>query len=159
MWGVDMAANEEYEAQRAGCHYFSVIAKQLGIEVGVPPTSDLFRPRFLYGLDEHTHVFAKLRARKFELESRLVAAEQVVQQKQQEAAFLRGALDDLNYCWQTWPDKEDRLGPPEIGVQIIVPSVVTEYKDNIVTEYKGNGQAPPPSYAEARLGPGHFVGV
>jgi hypothetical protein len=111
LWGVDMAANEEYEAQRAGLHYFALIAAKQGIEVGVPPESDLFRPRFLYGVDECTHAHVKLRARREELSQRLMAAEQAMQQKQMEAAFIRGAIDDLNYCFQTWPDKTRALGP------------------------------------------------
>ena len=111
LWGVDMAANEEYEAQRAGLHYFALIAAQKGIEVGVPPESDLFRPRFLYGIDEITHAHIKIRARREELTQRLMSAEQAAQQKQMEAAFIRGAIDDLNYCSQTWTDKSTALGP------------------------------------------------
>ena len=116
LWGVDMAANEEYEAQRAGLHYFALIAAQKGIEVGVPPESDLFRPRFLYGVDEVKHFHVKMRARREELNQRLMAAEQAVQQKQHEAAFIRGALDDLNYCFQTWPDKTNYLEPPKAAL-------------------------------------------
>ena len=111
LWGVDMAANEEYEAQRAGLHYFALIAAQRGIEVGVPPESDLFRPRFLYGIDEVTHFHVKMRARREELNQRLMMAEQAAQQKQIEASFIRGAIDDLNYCFQTWPDKSSWLSP------------------------------------------------
>ena len=115
LWGVDMAANEEYEAQRAGLHYFALIAAQKGIEVGVPPESDLFRPRFLYGVDEVKHFHVKMRARREELTQRLAMAEQAAQAKQIEASFIRGAIDDLNYCFQTWPDKGDHLAPPVVG--------------------------------------------
>ncbi|MEK9736777.1 MAG: hypothetical protein VW239_05600 [Candidatus Nanopelagicales bacterium] len=114
LWGVDMAANEEYEAQRAGLHYFALLAAKAGIEVGTPPESDLFRPRFLYGIDELTHSHNTIRARREELNFRLQAAEQAVQQKQIEASFIRGALDDLNYCFQTWPDKTDWRSPPAL---------------------------------------------
>jgi hypothetical protein len=43
LWGVDMAANEEYEMQRAGIHFLSYIAKARGIEVGAPAESDCSR--------------------------------------------------------------------------------------------------------------------
>jgi hypothetical protein len=110
-WGVDMAAGEEYQMQRAGIHYLTYIAKNLGIEVGIPHESDLFTPRFRYGIDEWTHVFRKTRARKAELEIRVRDAESLVQAKTNEVHFLKGALDDLEYMGQTWVDKKPYLGP------------------------------------------------
>jgi hypothetical protein len=168
LWGVDMAANEEYEAQRAGLHYFAMIADKKGIEVGVPPESDLFRPRFLYGIDETKHFHIKMRARRVELEQRLMAAEQMVAQKQQECFFLKGALDDLNYCFHTWPDKSSWLAPrtfsPEVdllsyGGQIqAVPTVTEDAPPERKRRTKPNGRGEPlPVIAEARLGPGRFV--
>ena len=167
LWGVDMAANEEYEAQRAGLHYFALIAAQRGIEVGVPAESDLFRPRFLYGIDEVTHFHVKMRARREELLSRKAAAEQIAAQKQHEVAFIQGALDDLNYCFQTWPDKQSWLEPPKIDVPIVGPQFAPAVIDIPVPQAdeqpkrrrrKANGQADPvPMIVEARLGPGRFV--
>jgi hypothetical protein len=145
-----MAANEEYEAQRAGLHFFAHIARQQGIEVGVPHTSDLFTPRFAYGFDEQTHSFVKMRARKAELEQRLMAAQQVFEQKMTEMNFLKGALDDLNYCFQTWADKGEYLEPPEIGAFValqpaaVVPIAPTPEQLGAVAasasySIKGNG--------------------
>jgi hypothetical protein len=110
LWGIDMAASEEYEAQRAGIHYMTYIAKGLGIEVGVPPESDLFTPRFLYGVDEWTHGFRKLRARRQELQQRLTDANARAAGGQQEAFFLQGAMDDLKYMGDTWVRKDSHLG-------------------------------------------------
>jgi hypothetical protein len=45
--------------QRAGIHFMTYKAYALGIEVGAPPESDLFTPRFRYGADEWTHSFAR----------------------------------------------------------------------------------------------------
>jgi hypothetical protein len=166
LWGVDMAANEEYEAQRSGCHFFSHIAQQHRIEVGVPPESDLFRPRFLYGFDENTHAFVKIRARRVELEQRLMAAEQMFEAKKQEMYFVKGALDDLNYCFNTWPDKSTRLGPPVIETSIEpgsqVAGTVRADRDapgpKTKRRSRANGQgAAVPIIAETRLGPGHLV--
>lgn len=167
LWGVDMAANEEYEAQRAGLHYFALIAAKHGIEVGVPPESDLFRPRFLYGIDEVNHFHIKMRARRHELEGRLQAAEMMVAQKQQECYFLKGAIDDLNYCFQTWPDKQSWLSPQaplapvDFGAKPFVPAVIANITEAPVLPKRGrkpraNGQSAP-LIAESRLGPGHLV--
>ena len=137
MWGVDMAATEEYEAQRSGCHYFAILARQLGIEVGVPPTSDLFRPRFLYGLDEHTHAFCKLRARRVELEQRCARAEQEMQSKVQEIAFVRGALDDLKYCELTWANKDERVEPPLVTPPSVPEMTLTTPPPGTITPVAG----------------------
>lgn len=111
LWGVDMAAMEEYEMQRAGIHFLAYEAKKRGIEVGCPLESDLFTPRFRYGVDEWTHAFRKTRARTAELRHRMQEAQQVLAAKQQEVAFLNGALDDLTYMSQTWADKGQHTGP------------------------------------------------
>lgn len=110
-WGVDMAATEEYEMQRAGIHYLTYIAKARGIEVGAPHESDLFTPRFRYGVDEWTHGYRKVRSRRFELQHRMAEAQQIAQVKANEASFLAGALDDMKYMADTWIDKSEYLGP------------------------------------------------
>lgn len=109
-WGVDMAAGEEYEMQRAGIHFMTYKASDMGIEVGVPPESDLFTPRFRYGADEWTHSFRKMRARRLELESRMAQAEAQEQQARDGKMFLKGAIEDLSYCHETWADKQPHLG-------------------------------------------------
>lgn len=165
LWGVDMAANEEYEAQRAGLHYFALLAAKQGIEVGVPPESDLFRPRFLYGVDETKHFHIKMRARREELLQRLQAADQMVMAKQQESQFLRGAIDDLNYCFNTWPDKDLCVAPSNVGVVTtpdplpldLTPKLVGTETDSAGVPIKGNGAAGPPVVAAAQLGVGNLV--
>lgn len=110
LWGVDMAASEEYGYQRAGCQYFAMLARSKGIEVGVPPESDLLRPAPLYGVCETSHMHIKMLARKRELESRLAGVNHDVLQKQHEASFLQGALDDLNWTSNTWTGNVDTSG-------------------------------------------------
>jgi hypothetical protein len=111
LWGVDMAAAEEYENQRMSIHYFTYIARQRGIEVGVPHESDLFTPRFLYGIDEWTHSFRKIRARNGELDQRLAHAQAQAKELEQAIYFLKGAKDDLKYCGDTWFDKGTYTAP------------------------------------------------
>lgn len=120
-YGVDMAAGEEYEMQRAGIHFLTYKAAAIGIEVGAPPESDLFTPRFRYGADEWTHSFRKIRARDQELLSRLQQAEQQARALQDGVHFLKGARENLKYMGDTWADKGTYTGPP-----IVVPVAPVE---------------------------------
>lgn len=129
-YGVDMAAGEEYEMQRAGIHFMTYAAQALGIEVGAPHESDLFTPRFRYGADEWTHSYRKMRQRRAELTQRLQAAEATARNSQDAAHFLKGALEDLNYMHETWADKSAHVGPPTIKPMVMVaetsPAVAVE---------------------------------
>lgn len=111
LWGVDMAATEEYGYQRAGCHHFLGMANQMGIGVQVPPESDLLVPMPLYGLCESSHWHIKNLARKQELESRLANAQNTQAVMLQEVAFLKGALDDLKYQMDTWSETRHGVAP------------------------------------------------
>ena len=110
LFGVDMAANEEYGYQRAGCQHFLLVAADLGIKVIVPPESDLLRPMPIYGIVEHSHWFIKMTKRREELNARLNAAQHNAQRFNDEAHFLRGALDDLSYQMQTWGQDREGAG-------------------------------------------------
>lgn len=110
LWGVDMAATEEYGYQRAGCQYFAMLARAKGIEVGVPPESDLLRPPPLYGVSEIDHARIKILARKRELQQRLANAQAQRDRALQEEMFLQGALDDLNWVDSTWTGDPDSIG-------------------------------------------------
>lgn len=111
--GLATHNTDEYGYQRAGCQFFAQIAKAMGIEVGVPPESDLFRPNGLYGVDEVLHCNIKSLARKREIEQRLANAQQVAQNALNETHFLRGALDDMTYQMATWLDKREFTSPPD----------------------------------------------
>ena len=102
MWGVDMAATEEYGYQRAGCQHFLELAYELGIAIYVPPESDILRPMPVYGICEWDHNYIKATARMVELNSRISQAEQQAAQANHQLTFLRGAVDDMNYNINTW---------------------------------------------------------
>lgn len=102
MWGIDMAATEEYARQRPGCQHFLGIARQRGIEIVLPPESDLLMPTTMYGISEVHPRHIKLLARKTELQGRLQAHEQQQQFHASQALFLKGALDNLNYLFDHW---------------------------------------------------------
>ena len=102
LWGIDMAAGEEYHAQRPGCQHFIGIAQSLGIDVILPPESDLMRPPPPYGVIEYNPRFIKMLARKQELERRIATSNQYIQEHSGQAQFLNGAVDDLDYMINTY---------------------------------------------------------
>lgn len=117
MWGVDMAANEEYGYQRAGCQHFLAEANRLGINVVIPPESDILRPMPPYGLFESTHFMIKATVRQRELQDRERGLVHSIAQLTQELHFVKGALDNHNYHMQTWgTDREGMAAAPEIAL-------------------------------------------
>jgi hypothetical protein len=110
LYGVDMAAAEEYFSQKMGLLYFALKAQELGIEVGTPPESDLLVPPPLYGVCETNHAFIKTLARQRELEARLHEAEQQQAIAAQQVQFIKGAIDDNAYHQQTWHANMEQRG-------------------------------------------------
>lgn len=102
MWGVDMAASEEYGYQRAGCQFFILEALRRGVEVYVPPESDLLRPMPVYGMCEWDHNWIKATARLQELQAQESNALQSMQNTQQTLAFFKGARENQRYNMDTW---------------------------------------------------------
>jgi hypothetical protein len=112
LWGVDMAAGEEYGPQKDGCLALIHVARSIGIKVTVPPESDLLRPVPLYGFREQDPMFIKLSKRIEELQGRLNAAEAKYQEGDRERWYFKGALEDALYTRQTWvsdPQAIDRM--------------------------------------------------
>lgn len=110
LYGVDMSATEEYGYQRAGCQHFCLLAADLGIQIVVPPESDLLRPSPRYGIDESSHWMIKCTARRRELDSRLANAQNALASYTREVAFLQGAIDDLDYMTKTWCGEREGTG-------------------------------------------------
>jgi hypothetical protein len=102
LWGVDMAAGEEYGPQKDGCLALIHIAKTIGIKIVLPPESDLVRPAPLYGYQEHDHFYVKLAEREKELTARIQDAAHRRQAAHDEFTFLNGAMDDTRYMMKTW---------------------------------------------------------
>lgn len=111
LWGVDMAATEEYGYQRAGCQHFLCLANMMGIGVCVPPESDLLRPMPLYGIDESKHWMIKNTVRLRELGIRRANAAAQIRALQTEHDYLAGAVDDLNYQMATWGESRVGMAP------------------------------------------------
>jgi hypothetical protein len=102
LWGIDMAANEEYAAQRPGCHFFIREALKLGIKVYVADQSDLCSPPALYGFEMASPMWQKLDIREKEMVARVAEATAKYEAARNEFNFVNGALDDLRYIKRTW---------------------------------------------------------
>lgn len=122
LFGVDMAATEEYFAQRPACQHFIAIAQNLGINVTVPPESDLLRPYPLYGLLESEPWHIKGLARQRELESRLANNRIAQANLAKEEGFIMGALDNHKYHMDTWMEDRPML-PMDPSIMAASPAV------------------------------------
>lgn len=102
LFGVDMAANEEYGDQRSGCHFFILEALRRCIGIYVPPESCLLRPKPVYGISEWSHDYIKATQRAREINGRIQQAQAQTQEATMQGQFLRGALDNHTYWINTW---------------------------------------------------------
>lgn len=126
LWGVDMSATEEYGYQRAGCHFFATIAAQRGVRIVVPPESDLLYPKPLYAIGESDPMTVKLTVRLKELRSREMNALQTIENAKMELAFVRGAIDDIEYVRSTYSaipqlDRLTRKAPEPMEMPGLTP--------------------------------------
>ena len=102
MWGVDMAAAEEYAYQRPGCQFFILEALRRRIKFYLPPESDLMRPMPVYGISEWDHNYVKLTQRARELNSRRQMMEQQMRESQEQVVGIAGELHALTAFVNTW---------------------------------------------------------
>jgi hypothetical protein len=107
LWGVDMAALSEYNLQRPGCQHFLGLAKSLGIQIVLPPESDLLQPPTLYGVSEYHPRHTKWLARMNELKGRQQALTVNIQNMSVELQHINGCIDNMNYVFNTWVDDID----------------------------------------------------
>jgi len=106
LYGVDMAQDgfhEEYRRQRPSCEWLIGIAQGRGINVVMPPGSDLLKASHQYGFDDDTYRM-KLAARSQELGQRKETIRAEMKQHQERAEFLGyriseldGAIQEVNY--------------------------------------------------------------
>lgn len=111
LWGVDMAQHSlaasgnagwfasEYARQRPSVEYWLGVAEGKGIAVTVPSQSDILKSACIYGYHT-TDALKKFQARKAELAQRIQHAQAIEQQKHDEAIFLSGAAEGMNYDLQ-----------------------------------------------------------
>ena len=102
VWGVDMAANTEYAAQRPSCEYFLGIAEGKGIEIVLPAESDLLRTAAQYGLVDDSAFSKACQTRIDDMTQRLNEAMAAQNQNAMGISRLQGGLEVAQYMKDTW---------------------------------------------------------
>lgn len=102
LWGVDMAAEEEFADQRPGCQYFIQRAVDAGVQIVAAPECSVTVPPAHYGYREGSPMWSSLVARKLELEERINGLVKTKNQSQYEESVLRGALETTHHMMKTW---------------------------------------------------------
>lgn len=146
MWGVDMAATEEYGYQRPGCQFFVLEALRRGIGFYIPPESDLMRPMPVYGISEWDHNYIKLTSRARELSGKGNHLQAQAKQAAEEFGVLQGQMQALNMFVHTWTSPYG-LQPGMVVRQLPgtgLGSGITHY-DGRPIERQMLGNTPPPA--------------
>ena len=104
LFGIDMSAGSEWAYQRPSCQHFVGLAKAAGIDIVLPPESDLMRHSTIYGYGEHNQRHVKLRERLAELENNKQALSQQINTATVGLHQITGAIDQLNYILELWSD-------------------------------------------------------
>jgi hypothetical protein len=107
LFGIDMAANSEYNQQRLACQFFIRELLNKGINLVVPPESDILEPAPLYGYCESSRQWRKYYARQNELKQRVDNLNAEIQAKSMEKTHLVGAMDDMEYHLSHWANRRD----------------------------------------------------
>ena len=108
VWGVDMAHDTEYSAQRPSCEWAIGIAQGRGIKVYVPAESDLLKTLFLYGLEaDNAGAFdKKLATRVTDYQNNIGNLDNEITRLTEVRAQYRGALQDLQHWQKNWKSNE-----------------------------------------------------
>jgi len=98
VWGVNMAANEEYNFQRPSCEYWLGIAEANGIKVVVHgDNSAVLKCHTIYGYDREWMFMREARTRKKQLEIGEKELNQKVEEMKQHFWQQQGALKDVDW--------------------------------------------------------------
>tara|TARA_R100000808_G_scaffold24161_1_gene54964 strand:- start:2725 stop:3591 length:867 start_codon:yes stop_codon:yes gene_type:complete len=95
VYGVDMAASEEYGSQRPSCEYILGIARGRGIKIEIPLVSDLLKARVMYAYGQDDAYAAKMAARKAELAARVQQAKHELEMHGRAIAGATAAANEL----------------------------------------------------------------
>lgn len=109
IYGVDMATASEWEFERPGMQYWIERARQRGVKVTVPNTSDLDIAAPIYGFSDASPMARKLKEHAYELQAMIDKDQARMAQLDQERNGLvlaiegkRGALGELNHIRKTY---------------------------------------------------------
>lgn len=108
VWGVDMAAASEYAAQRPSCEYFLGLAEGKGIEIVLPPESDLLRTAAQYGLINDNALAKACDVRITEMQTRINECMNAQNQNAMTISRLQGGVEVAQYFKDTWVTAQPR---------------------------------------------------
>lgn len=97
LWGVDMAAEDEYSHQRSCCEHYLGIARGAGINVSVAKESPLLRAERMYAF-EYDNLSSELLVRQHELERAVTEKER----DKEQYYYLKGKLDQIKQIGLLW---------------------------------------------------------
>lgn len=104
VFGIDMAAGSEWAYQRPACQHFLGMAHNIGIEIVLPPESDLMRPTTMYGIGEHNARHIKVSERIKELDGQEQQALQQQQAVRDALNRIQASKEAFNYVLDCWCD-------------------------------------------------------
>ncbi len=104
LFGIDMAVASEYGFERPSCEYFLGYAEGMGINIHIPPESDLLKTPFLYGFEDEQQNFmrSKLLAKKAEYEAKKAEYQRHIEHATAALNTYDGALQDVEYTLGVW---------------------------------------------------------
>lgn len=101
IYGVDMAADTEYDKQRPSCEFWLGVAIGRGVKVHVPTESDLLKVRKLYGIEfDGGDFYGKWKQRNDELAIQHRDAMALAEHHKLRAAHLEGQQANQRYMAQ-----------------------------------------------------------
>lgn len=101
VWGVDMAANGEYQLERPSVEYWLGLARGMGRIVVLPKESELLKARF-YGFERDNEFVFKINTRYQELMNNHNQAVAQRDQADRSAWYMKGAADNCQYIINNW---------------------------------------------------------
>lgn len=135
IFGVDMATGGEYASQRPSCEWMLGIAKGMGVNVYVPLQSDLLKSAGgIYGTGADTALAAKMQERITELDGRIHAVSDQINQLQLQHAQLQGGRETAAYVLEVWthPRATRDGAPKDLSQNGEVPAEVVEQLEKAV---------------------------
>lgn len=147
MWGVDMAHETEYGAQRPSCEYYIGVLRGIGVDVFIPTTSDLLKAGSLYGISTTSPMRIKLEKRITTLNKQLNELNNQRSQLQVQIAAIeasmnqiKGAMGAFKYTRGVWTNGTE-IAPSTPGdhKRLLNPAVQPS-DGNVTLLFNENGQ-------------------
>jgi hypothetical protein len=109
MYGVDMAADTEYAAQRPSVEFWVGVGKSMGCEMYIPDNSDILKAPALYGFDTSAPLRVKmqgrtkiLREQKMQLAAQRNQVQAQLMEIEKTMAKIDGSVEMAKYVSGVW---------------------------------------------------------